>query len=1406
MFDKILIGIISKIIVGEGKAGVKRLFNKSPAQRAIKKTAEDFPYVAVVESALKVWSQSDDFSKQLEEVCAGRVLSDDTFIDSFINIGGFYSGIGDPTPMARRVLKAFAENLQKELYKDTEGLFLESQRAGVRHTAIQEELQKLGGQLNNLSLSLEQQNKLEDELLSQALCEYLTALRAYSNQLPYVALPGKPLPELSNIYIEQLTAEQASAEEAKTDNVGTIQQAIERHSHLLIKAGPGMGKSTLLNYLSLSLIDLWESNERTLLIPIKVSAKGIASHAMDLSSSLYVQVKEELGQYLHRALPENFFEKPPVPGATWLVMLDGLDEIVTPKIQEEFIRKIKHHLVSHRSLFRFIITTRPSSSSKLFPLSEFGHYEIRAMEGDQPEKFAKRWFRSRLEVLPGDAEQFLLQIKESRIDDLIRVPLLLTMSAAIYELNRDKPLPTRRAGLYNSFVTALLEEEESIRGTRKLFISLWENRYGLQGMACADKLFVGRRQMLEHIALWQQKGNEEPIIEEAIRYVRKQVGVGDSIDDEWLSVQVNILLQRSGLLFQRGREMVFIHDTFREFLAASAIANKYSSNHKRAESLAKLLGRDGWREVLLFLLGVWSEKGTDVSGIVRQIYKSPRYILAGIALAEGAQVSADLESKIITSLVNRARRVKDKSNSFETDTTSVSVLSRIRGRDQVRIGLLNLTREPDVDLYVALKAAESLASLGYTDALLVSAWDSAVDTWRRLHYAITLSDFGFGKGAAQVFLSLARSPSTSRDARARYMNDRVRYFGARHLYDLGYADEAGEILLSLALDKNVGEPTREEALESLFWFDRYSEFITLANEQKEDAPKHLHKAAAILLRLEQTGEARRILLTIINTANEAGIYSLNDAIRKLAEIGLDDESVSVLLRLAQNPGAESGVRVKAAQEIGKYGLVDEACEILLSLTQHYEQKQRGRLEAALALGLLGKIETASSILLSLTVDGQALLDTSFEIREHHLVKTSVPFDAIEALKEINQINVLNSIASDSNLLPAVREHAATVLGKAGFISNAADALISLLHKPHLDENVRDQVFRSLKRFGPKDKLFSFACNTSFALEDRIHAAEILNELSETEKAATVLHNIVFEPQNNSYTRWSAAEILRKIDPSIVSTPPFISLKNEIVALLLSVVFDDNVEKQKRMEVLGVLHHVGGDKELLNISQDRRVDEQIRTNAARGLRKTNMVGEAAKVLLDIIRNNAHKDEGWLMNALEFFRLINYDARDQGKPHRIDELLILGNEKSLDSWVRSYAAGILFNLGHYNEGSSICVDIVRTPKYQKTYSVTSAISQLQLHDCTNDLLHLAKDERVEIKLRIDIIKHFKDIRSRISLSATSELLKGIGELASSDPHKGIRRAAQDVVPSLRKFLQKKVRQKQDASMLDDLIQSL
>ena len=114
----------------------------------------------------------------------------------------------------------------------------------------------------------------ENKIWLSALNDYLTGLNAYCELLPYVSLPGQPFPPLSTIYVEQSILKDFSQEqglnkrnravtELRTDVVGTsirskrvlpLTQVLSKHTHILLMGEPGVGKSTALNFIILSLI------------------------------------------------------------------------------------------------------------------------------------------------------------------------------------------------------------------------------------------------------------------------------------------------------------------------------------------------------------------------------------------------------------------------------------------------------------------------------------------------------------------------------------------------------------------------------------------------------------------------------------------------------------------------------------------------------------------------------------------------------------------------------------------------------------------------------------------------------------------------------------------------------------------------------------------------------------------------------------------------------------------------------------------------------------------------------------------------------------------------------------------------------------------------------------------------
>lgn len=281
-------------------------------------------------------------------------------------------------------------------------------------------------------LNRNEQNK-KTRAHDQALEAYLAAVRSQSEELPYITLPGKPLPLLSTIYIEQIPEEDASLQELYGDNnVGskthskaeTIDQAVKRHRHIVIRGGPGVGKSTMLHHLALVLIREWMSTDAASLLPLYLQARNLITSQRSLSESLHQQTAFELGRLLQKPLPNDFFAEPPAPGALWVVMIDGFDEVVSIEARDQLINAIVFHADSHNSNYHFIFASRPVPELDRFPRDIFGHYLVRPFDSHQVTLFAKQWFTNRPARTADDASRFLRQIGNSRIDGLAQIPVV----------------------------------------------------------------------------------------------------------------------------------------------------------------------------------------------------------------------------------------------------------------------------------------------------------------------------------------------------------------------------------------------------------------------------------------------------------------------------------------------------------------------------------------------------------------------------------------------------------------------------------------------------------------------------------------------------------------------------------------------------------------------------------------------------------------------------------------------------------------------------------------------------------------------------------------------------------------------------------------------------------------------
>jgi hypothetical protein len=1206
---------------------------------------------------------------------------------------------------------------------------------GAHQELIQRAVAKLPLDLQSLAEEVysrihEGQDGLREALRAQALGNYLSALAAYCEQLPYITLPGKPLPLLSTIYIEQRAKERSttdrsadlSVEEERAEaRMETIDQALTRHRHLMLEGAPGMGKSTLLRNLALRLVARRE-HERALLVPIVVSARNLATRTGSFSESLSAQVNAELGKLLHTSLPEDFFASSPSDGCAWLVMIDGLDEVISPIAREHMLNAIVHHGERVDGSYRFVLTTRPLPAVFQTGQHSFGQYTLRPFEAGQVRSFARLWFAERQNGDEASAEGFLRQVVESRISELAQTPLLLTMAAIVYELSRDEAVPTRRGELYHSFVRVLLEDEESNRETRSSFRREWDKRYGREGEGWADQLFNRRRQILQHLALWAQDGSAGSYVDETIRYAYEQRYVPERLDKAWMRSQAEILLRRTGLMVQEGEHLGFIHSTFGEYLAAFELAHQYDP---RPENWARSIRWQAkWREVTLFLLGIWSSKGHDVSEALhyaRQNGGNDGLLLSGLALAEGVRVKTDVDLAIINALLDSTRLLG--LGQLANNPNSLDILSKLNGRLEVRSGLVSLANDSGLWFAVREAAVRSLVTLGCIpeacDAWLSQANDETLEILARHRAVLGLRLHG----SVDRLLTLASQHN---------VNPLVRFWAARALIKLGVREVVAPIVMSLIPQLDV--KTLVQAAKELWTICAPDELRQLrlhfASDRSIDQSSLLQTATE-LKKLTLVDEARSLLLYLAQSAASpevrkkaidaaASICSADlisslrlslaedsaanpgvraQAIRALKPANLVDDVTRRLLTLAKGSAADPAIRVIAVEKLRQSCPPNEIADIWFSLANDQNIPKAHRLHAAIERIKLGLNQEMVAVVLSLVRDTE--------------IKLSTRMDALNQIRETLSHERFARIwlsfkEEDGVASAAERVRIAAGLKELGFTSEGSSMLLELLKgrgESKFTSRVEINACVELAQLGLKDDakshLSALVANPGVSVKNRLRAADVLKGLVRPADMAPIWTALSAMPGTNASQRMHVLAELQALEGpragsrSAGDTP------------------SSPAQKAGELTPDGPLNAVGG-KSIPHMTELPVNEPYGLLNTAIELRERGLIGESKLMLLSLAGANEASLRVRMRAASEVKGLCTH-----GELARI--WLRFADTKALDDQQALLVAIGLLELGLTPEARTLLLRVAQSPS-APLHVRTGAIERLEATCSRDEMIRL------------------------------------------------------------------------------------
>jgi hypothetical protein len=892
--------------------------------------------------------------------------------------------------------------------------------------------------------------------------DYLDAVDEYCRKFPYLSLDAliggadrEAPPSLSETYVrlqaqprpkERRSPETSEAEEGEPDERDLrpeapvfVEQALGEHTRLVILGEAGAGKSTLLRHLAEC---AWKNPAGIGLdaphLPVLVPLRRVAA-AGALPARLGHALSAELP--LVRDLPADFFTAWPLQtGARWLLLLDGLDEV--PAQERRAVANLLEGWARQAGGHRLIVTSRTAGYEAL-DAEAFRHYTLLPFDPKQVSDFAVKWFTD-------DAAKFQDELDRVRVGALAGTPLLLTIAAAVYW--RWHELPPRRSGLYGQFVAILLEEDERRPEVRD---------------ALGDLLDY-RRPILERIALWCQEELRGGLMPErafeaqVARILRDEKGLRPFEVEAQVKRYVQAVRERGGLLVRRGDALDFIHPTFREYLAACAL--RHQSWAEVDEVIRTRWADDAWREVMLFLLGLLSDEGKDVSGLVQDILDSGEEGLyfAAACLAEQVTVDEKLSDRIVDDLLSAARSGK------RSPYGEVTALGGLQGNERavaallalacdeeviewvhveaaVTLGkldlaeeaaaiLLALARDRGVYVRVRMEAARALGELGCAKDLLTLACDGGVDELVRVQAAVALGKLDCAGEASQAWLTLGRDDRVDAEVRVR---------AAVELGRLDCAEEASQAWLALVRDKGVDMGIRERATEGLSELRRVDDLLALAHD--EGLCVRLRKRAAVVLdelSCEATAQAWLAL------ARDEGVVEWEREQAAAALGGLN--RVEDLLALAHDEGVYAGVRRRAAVALGDLGCEEEAVAILLALALDGGVCAEVRELAAIALGRLNCEAKAAQAWLALALGRMVYV----RVRERATV----------VLCELGRVEELLALARDDEVEAWVRERAAVALGKMGQASpELLSDLRALADDPQTPKRVRRAARESLER-------------------------------------------------------------------------------------------------------------------------------------------------------------------------------------------------------------------------------------------------------------------------------------------------------------------------------------------------------
>jgi DNA-binding XRE family transcriptional regulator len=347
----------------------------------------------------------------------------------------------------------------------------------------------------------------------------------------------------------------------RPEHVAVVQDVLTLDIPILMVTGPaGFGKTSFCKRNALRDADRILSHESDIL-PVYVPLHRLSAIGPDSTSAIFFPSTE-------------IYTTAQDPKATprLRLYLDGLDEVFDEGRRADIVN-LARDFAESRPGIQIVATARDHVSGPF--LDGIPRLNVQELDKSQQRELIVKWLQSEQSV-----QEFFGALKASpSIGELLRIPLLATLIAAVYK--KERALPPNRTALYGLFVDLMCGGWDVVKGVNR------GSRFGRH-----DKVLILRLLASDNHSANRREASLADFDHAVTASLSGLAGASRDILGEIL---------QDGLLISTGSGVQFSHLSFQEYLAATDL--KEPSGKKATKAVSHFLqGNDWWREVLVFLV------------------------------------------------------------------------------------------------------------------------------------------------------------------------------------------------------------------------------------------------------------------------------------------------------------------------------------------------------------------------------------------------------------------------------------------------------------------------------------------------------------------------------------------------------------------------------------------------------------------------------------------------------------------------------------------------------------------------------------------------------------------------------------------------------------------------------------